>query len=246
MDNTDLWLAMRQTKYNRTLNNIAEVFTQKYDDPLTVVSKAFDMIVNAMHAEAGTLWVHQKYGDGRIYPKAVFQGTLPEGFSLAYGEGLAGKTIENNKGVIVADCQADPRWAGKADAATGFVTKSMIVAPMQDRNQCYGCIQIINKTDGLLFDDMDFDFGQQLAKGVGKMLADRHIAEVLQTGVEVSDVVTFDELIHAVSENEMVEALMRNELYSNLPPRKQKKIIRHMSEVKEIINKAVIISNADF
>ena len=234
MDNTDLWLAMRQTKYNRTLNSISKILNDDDRDPMTTVQESFNLIVEAVHAEAGTLWIHQRYGDGKIHPVSVYKGSLPEGFALDPGEGIAGKVIQSGTGSIVIDCQKDPRWAGKADATTGFVTKSMMCFPLIESDGCVGCIQIINKSDGLLFDNTDFDFGNRLTMGVGKLFAERRVTEKLQRGSAVINKALFDDVLNLESSIEAEKILESIDEYKNLPAASQKKL-------KKILFKARII-----
>lgn len=121
------------------------------------------MVVRAVNAEAGTIWFYNKEGDGRIYPSFWIGGADLTGLSLATGEGIAGAVVEQGKTTVVKDCQSDKRWAGRFDKKTGFVTKSMICVPLINKYEVIGCIQIINKKDGSLYDDADVDLAENLA-----------------------------------------------------------------------------------
>ncbi len=121
------------------------------------------MVVKAVGAEAGTIWFYNKAGDGRIYPSFWIGGGDLTGLSLATGEGIAGAVVENGKTTVVKDCQSDKRWAGRFDKKTGFVTKSMICVPLMNKYEVIGCIQIINKIDGSLYDDDDVELSETLA-----------------------------------------------------------------------------------
>lgn len=121
------------------------------------------MVVRAVEAEAGTIWFYNKEGDGRIYPSFWIGGGDLTGLSLASGEGIAGSVVETGKTTVVKDCQKDARWAGRFDAKTGFVTRSMICVPLINKYEVIGCIQIINKKDGSLYNDADVDLCENLA-----------------------------------------------------------------------------------
>ena len=121
------------------------------------------MVVKAVGAEAGTIWFYNKKGDGRIYPSFWIGGADLTGLSLASGEGIAGAVVETGETTVVKDCQKDVRWAGRFDEKTGFVTKSMICVPLLNKYEVIGCIQIINKTDGTLYDDTDVELSETLA-----------------------------------------------------------------------------------
>ena len=120
-------------------------------------------VVKAVGAEAGTIWFYNSAGDRRIYPSFIIGGADLTGMSLAEGEGIAGQVVQSGKTTVVKDCQKDERWAGRFDEATGFVTKSMICVPLINKYEVIGCIQIINKKDGSLYDDADVDLCENLA-----------------------------------------------------------------------------------
>lgn len=120
-------------------------------------------VVAAVGAEAGTIWFYNSKGDGRIYPSFWIGGGDLTGLSLAAGEGIAGAVVESGKTTTVRDCQKDARWAGRFDAKTGFVTKSMVCVPLVNQYEVIGCIQIINKKDGSLYDDADVKICEELA-----------------------------------------------------------------------------------
>jgi len=121
------------------------------------------MVVKSVGAEAGTIWFYNKAGDGRIHPSFWIGGADLTGLSLAAGEGIAGAVVEEGKTTVVKDCQKDARWAGRFDQKTGFVTRSMICVPLINKYEVIGCIQIINKKDGSLYDDADVELAETLA-----------------------------------------------------------------------------------
>ena len=120
-------------------------------------------VVKAVGAEAGTIWFYNSNGDKRIYPAYTIGGADLTGMSLAEGEGIAGQVVKEGKTAVVKDCQSDARWAGRFDESTGFVTKSMVCVPLINKYEVIGCIQIINKKDGSLYNDADVDLCENLA-----------------------------------------------------------------------------------
>ena len=120
-------------------------------------------VVKAVGAEAGTIWFYNSKGDKRIYPAYTIGGADLTGMSLAEGEGIAGQVVKEGKTAVVKDCQSDARWAGRFDESTGFVTKSMVCVPLINKYEVIGCIQIINKKDGSLYNDADVDLCENLA-----------------------------------------------------------------------------------
>ena len=165
-ESNELWDGMKKTKYQRTFDYLHTILRSTHGDMNEAITVALDTVCEAVHAEAGTFWFFSRFGDGMIHPRAQFGGKPMEGFFLAPGEGIAGQVIETGESMLIVDCQKDPRWAGRVDAKTGFVTKSMICVPLMDEEKSFGCIQLINKTDGSLFDEKDSELVRALAKEI--------------------------------------------------------------------------------
>ncbi len=124
---------------------------------------SLNAVVQAVGAEAGTIWFYNAKGNGRIYPSFWIGGADLTGMSLAHGEGIAGDVVKTGKTTVITDCQKDARWAGRFDEATGFVTRSMACVPLVNKYEIIGCIQIINKRDGSLYNDDDVKLCENLA-----------------------------------------------------------------------------------
>ena len=166
-ESTELWLAMKQTKYKRTLAFLKQILRKANGDMDEAVRVTLDTVCDAVHAEAGTFWFYSRFGDGMIHPRAQFGGKPMTGLFLAPGEGIAGQVIEKAKPVLISDCRKDSRWAGRMDEKTGFSTKSMMCVPLYtEDNNSFGCIQLINKTDGSLFDEEDLKLVEALSEEI--------------------------------------------------------------------------------
>ena len=163
-----VWGAMKGVRYRRIIDQLERTLrnTKHLEGAL---ASALDMVIDAVHAQTGTFWFYDRYGDGRIRPKAVYGGGNLGGISLLPGEGIAGQVIESGVATIVADCQNDPRWAGRVDAKTGFKTESMICVPLQLEGVVFGCIQLLNRTDRVLFDEKDKEFAEHLAEATAEL-----------------------------------------------------------------------------
>lgn len=97
--------------------------------------------------EAATVWMVE--GDV-IYPYILF-GEHTDGLrdlELPIGQGLCGRCVAENVEIISNDLVNDPRWYQKADSATGFVSKNIICLPIIVQEEVYGCVQLLNKTEG--------------------------------------------------------------------------------------------------
>ncbi len=223
-----MWGAMKETHYRRT-TQLLEKSIRDAGNLEAAMTGALNTVVEAIHAVAGTLWYYDRFGDGRVRPKAVYGGDSLKGVSLMLGEGIAGQVIEKGESVIIQDCQKDPRWAGKVDAKTGFKTQTMICVPLKLQKVTFGSIQIINKTDGVSFDDTDLAFAQQLADTAAEMfrrqgLLDDYITE--QAGGDRTREVTFMQVFGAADDQELRHQLYRLESFAGLRASEQQEVLK--------------------
>lgn len=136
---------------------------QKAESLEAALRDSLGAVVKAVGAEAGTIWFYNAAGDKKIYPSFWIGGSDLTGLSLEFGEGIAGTVIKEGKSTVVKDCKNDKRWASHFDSITGFDTKSMVCVPLINKYEVIGCIQIINKKDGSLYNDDDINLCENLA-----------------------------------------------------------------------------------
>jgi len=180
----EMWDAMKAVKYRRTLSELETVLSNAHGNPNEAISAALNMACAAIHAEVGSFWFYSRFGDGLIHWRAGYGGTDMSGHYLTLGEGIAGKVIEDGEAIMIPDCQKDIHWSGKVDKASGFVTRSMMCVPLIADGLAFGCIQIINKTDGTLFDEKDLYFEKKMAEEISRQFAS---LDLLADGRVVSD-----------------------------------------------------------
>ena len=231
-----LWGAMKVSHYKRTIDQLTRSIrdTQSLEDALKA---ALEMVMRAAHAETGTFWFYDRFKDGRICAKAVCGGSDLSAIRLLPGEGIAGQVIQSGKSVIIQDCQADPRWAGRVDQKTGFQTKSMICVPLALEDVVFGCIQIINKTDGVAFDEEDLAFVERLAAEISVLLKHQGLLEDFVSLTRKAEsggngAVLFRDVFLAASENELDYQLRSIPEFSALRTSDQQEVLRRAKEIR--------------
>jgi len=125
---------------------------------------ALSQVMALVNAESGTLWLvdeNQEYLSPYIARGPKVRGLTD--MKLKKGEGMAGWVVENRLPQIVYDVASDPRWSARFDQKTGYITRSILCAPLITSNTTIGCLQLINKKDGQLFTDEDLHLCQDLA-----------------------------------------------------------------------------------
>lgn len=238
-----IWESMKTALYTRTIRALEQdvADASNLDEALRL---SLDQVVRAAHAQVGSVWFYDRYGDGRIHARAAYGGAdvsaLPP---LAPGEGIAGQVVMSGKSTIVQDCQSDPRWAGKADRKTGFKTLTMICVPLRHREHTFGCIQIINKTDDTLFDAKDLDFAEALAAKTAELFIRYHLldgyTELIEEEAQRAKTreLTFSELFSAKSFSEVETNLLKLDMYSRLDHANQMDALRLSRELWRIFDK---------
>lgn len=231
-----IWEAMKDIHYQRTIEQL-EGSIQNSKHLEEALTTALDLVVTAVHAVAGTFWFYDQYGSGRIHPKAVYGGGDLGGISLLPGEGIAGEVIQNGESVIISDCQKDPRWAGKVDAKTGFKTETMICVPLSLKEVAFGCIQIINKTDHMAFDDKDLTFAENLAQATAMLFQRQGLLEDYfpkDAFVSRPEEVGFLQVFATKDDREMESQLRKVKEFAELRVSEQEEALRLARELRKI------------
>jgi Nif-specific regulatory protein len=86
----------------------------------------------------------------------VVGGAKVEEFRLELGQGIAGWVAQTGQGVVCNDVLQDPRFFGEVDHKTGFRTKSILCAPLKQRDRLIGAIEALNTTspNGFTHEDL--------------------------------------------------------------------------------------------
>ena len=81
---------------------------------------------------------------------------------LKKGQGVAGWIAEQQQGVLINDCQNDPRYTSMVDRKTLFKTRSLLGVPVLMGAKVLGVLEAVNKKRGK-FDRDDLQVLQQMA-----------------------------------------------------------------------------------
>jgi len=80
--------------------------------------------------------------------------------------GIAGWVLSKGAAVCVDDVQSDPRFFTGIDHATGFVTRTLLCAPLRTHQGVIGVIQVLNRRAERRFSPDDLAFLEALAGSV--------------------------------------------------------------------------------
>ena len=114
------------------------------------LSEAVNRIADFMDAEAASLFLLDE--DGDMLECRVCVGPVDiTGLRIPLGQGVVGRAVADNRSQVVADAMTDSRVDRSNDSDTGFVTRSLLCAPLATANGPIGALEVINKRSGGAF-----------------------------------------------------------------------------------------------
>jgi len=104
---------------------------------------------SVMNAEACSILFYNKETDKLEFEVALCSenstsAVLKQTITLDMGQGIAGWVAQNRELLVINDVKNDKRFFGDADKLTGFITKSIVAAPLIGRGGLIGVAEIIN------------------------------------------------------------------------------------------------------
>jgi len=77
--------------------------------------------------------------------------------SVPRGKGITGWVFEHSEALLIPDAYADERFYKEADRQTGFVTRSILCAPLKYEGAVTGVLQVLNPTEKPAFEAEDLE-----------------------------------------------------------------------------------------
>ncbi|MBR0356612.1 MAG: GAF domain-containing protein, partial [Clostridia bacterium] len=129
------------------------------DDAL---SGSLEIIVNTLNSEAGAIWLLDPKTD-RLSPLFHIGPADLSNITVENGLGIEGLVTKTGKSVMVTDAAADTRFDDTVFDDNGLTTKTMICVPLNNLHDVIGCVQIVNKRDGSLYDEEELQLCERMA-----------------------------------------------------------------------------------
>lgn len=154
LDKARLYQEMEERAKELTaLNEVGGVITSTLDLPV-VLNLIMEKAVDLLQAEAGSLVLVDQDTDELVFEVTAGPGSADlVGMRLPAGTGIVGTVVQDHESIIIKDAQTDARWYQELDDE--FVTHSVIAVPMISRGTAIGVIQLLNRRDGISFDQDD-------------------------------------------------------------------------------------------
>lgn len=148
-------------------------------DLAQTLNNAISRTLEHLDAEAGSIFLLDD--TAQILECKACAGPLDiTGLKLESGHGIVGRTVATNHPQMVLDVARDSGFNAFVDTQTGFVTRSILCAPLHIRGTPLGAIEVINKksADGL-FSPADANLLNALAAMAGLAIHNARMAAAL-------------------------------------------------------------------
>ncbi|MFC1967075.1 HD domain-containing phosphohydrolase [Chloroflexota bacterium] len=123
-----------------------------------LVEKITRMTQNSLNAAASSVLLLDREEEELLFE--VAQGDVRKQLKKVKFNaqaGIAGWVTTHSKPLIINDVTQDPRFNADVDKTTGFVTRSIICAPLIVHRKTIGVIEVLNKIDGSSFTGKDLE-----------------------------------------------------------------------------------------
>lgn len=153
--------------------------TQDFADSLdieTTLERGLEKIVAHLDGVVGSVWLIDESMQELVCRASVGPHQIT-GMRLPVSEGIIGRCVLENRCSTVLDAQRDPRFTQIIDEQSGFVTHSLLCAPLSFSDRPLGAIQIVNKRSGNhYFSELDIHPLQVLASSAALAIANARMA----------------------------------------------------------------------
>jgi sigma-B regulation protein RsbU (phosphoserine phosphatase) len=124
------------------------------DRPDMALEHTLETIRQGVGAEAASIFLFDETGDV-LECKASLGPNPATGMTLPRGVGIIGQVAERGQPLLVEDAASYPGFYRAIDERTGFVTRSVVCAPLIAQGKVLGTVMLLNKTGNRRFSGQD-------------------------------------------------------------------------------------------
>lgn len=152
---------VEEKRFTRATWQIMEQLLE-VDNLEDALSGSLEIIVKALNSEAGAIWFLDTKTD-RLSPLFHMGPADISNITVENGLGVEGVVTKTGKSIIVEDAANDSRFESTVFDDNGLAAKTMICVPLNNLHEIIGCIQIVNKKDGSLYDKDELQLCERMA-----------------------------------------------------------------------------------
>lgn len=142
------------------------------------VGQALISIIQLLETEAGSLFLLDDAGATLVCRASVGPVKI-DGLTVPMGQGIVGRTVAEDRLIAVENAYEDKSFFKAADQKSGFVTRSVLCAPMRVGEKLIGAVQVLNKRSGQPFDGRDSNMLQVMANAAALAISNARLADQL-------------------------------------------------------------------
>jgi len=140
---------------------------------------AIDRFMKYLDAEAASIFLLEN-DDAELVCRACAGPIDINGLRLDADHGIVGKTVRLSDSQIVRDVSKDPDFSQMVDSDTGFITRSILCAPLTVKGCTIGALELMNKRGGDgLFNEHDRHLTTVLASSAALAIHNAWMAAAL-------------------------------------------------------------------
>ena len=126
------------------------------------LSGSLEIISETLNSEAGAIWLLDKATD-RLAPLFHFGPADVSNTTVENGLGIEGLVTRTGRSMLVKDAANDPRFEGSIFDDSGMTTRTMLCVPLNNLHEVIGCVQLVNKKDGSVYDEEELQLCEHMA-----------------------------------------------------------------------------------
>lgn len=172
-----------------------------------------DKVTRVMHADRSTLFILDPE-KGELWSR-VAQGT--DTIRVPLGMGIAGSVAKSGKPLNIPEAYDDPRFNRDFDVRSGYRTKTILCMPVKNPlGEIVGVIQVLNRQDGLPFNQSDEELLDAFSSLAGISIANAQAYDELQKEKGMLEVRVKERTKDLVESQKKTDALLLNILPSDI------------------------------
>lgn len=223
----------RQLTAFRALQTVTHSLTSRLhiDELLAFI---LESAVQVVHASAGSLLLLDPQTNELVF--RVVQGGAGEALRdrrIPANRGIAGWVLTQQQPVIVLETNRDERFLKEIDERLGYLTTSLIAAPLVFQGRAIGVVEALNKKSGETFDEIDQEILSAFAA---------------QSAIAIQNARLYEQLVQERDRLLATEEQVRREVARDLhdgPSQLLSAIIMGLQFLKEVVARRTELAQAE-
>ena len=126
------------------------------------LSGTLEIIARVLRSECGAIWILDE-DSGMLMPLYSFGPADVSELCIDNGEGVEGMVTKTGRSVLIENAAKTEKFPGTVFEELGVIPKPMMAVPLKALGETIGCIQLINKKDGSVYDSEEQELVEHMA-----------------------------------------------------------------------------------